>query len=403
MREEYRITTIYLGLVASLLFIVLSVHTHIYICIYTSYKMATFTADDVNKQIELYREKLEQLKIKKLKKYDNINNNSNNEKEREAYIEKLDNIIETRIIDAESKANKLLQSQNNVNKYNPYKVLNLSDDKKLKKKQEYHNKNNNNSNATNNNNLNKDTTTTSSIKWSQLFENPNLPLVIDAGCGSGKFLLRFAWEGNINNNNNNNDISIKNNNMNFLGIEIRKGLVDIAMNYRNTLGYEKNVCYIHSEFNTKFILENLSKYPGKVNILCCQMPDPRFKKNMKRRGKKKLTLERIIQPSLVSAIGTVLDPINGVVYVSSEYEEVHLDMKECFLNNKKFRLANMTEINELYFARNSSQYHTCSEANTESTNLISNPFGCETERELYLRENKQNMKIWRMVFHLNND
>ena len=78
--------------------------------------MATFTADDVNKQIELYREKLEQLKIKKLKKYDNINNNSNNEKEREAYIEKLDNIIETRIIDAESKANKLLQSQKNVNK-----------------------------------------------------------------------------------------------------------------------------------------------------------------------------------------------------------------------------------------------------------------------------------------------
>ena len=58
MREEYRITTIYLGLVASLLFIVLSVHTHIYICIYTSYKMATFTADDVNKQIELYREKI---------------------------------------------------------------------------------------------------------------------------------------------------------------------------------------------------------------------------------------------------------------------------------------------------------------------------------------------------------
>ena len=78
-----------------------------------------------------------------------------------------------------------------------------------------------------------------------MFENPNLPLVIDAGCGSGKFLLRFAWEGNINNNNNNNnnDISIKNNNMNFLGIEIRKGLVDIAMNYRNTLGYEKCLLY----------------------------------------------------------------------------------------------------------------------------------------------------------------
>ena len=62
------------------------------------------------------------------------------------------------------------------------------------------------------------------INWGKLFSVPDRPLVIDAGCGPGKFLLRFAWEGVAR------DHAISN--LNFLGIEIRRGLVDMAMRYR---------------------------------------------------------------------------------------------------------------------------------------------------------------------------
>jgi len=364
--------------------------------------MATLTINDVERQIESYRIKLQTLKIGKLKKFDA---RKNNKVSREEFIEHIDSIIEARVADAEDKAQKLICAHNDATKYDPYRVLNLSGDDKFNHKQEYlsntskdrelslNKKNVNNNNNSNNSSSDTIKTPGTNIDWSQVFENPNNPLIIDAGCGHGKFLLRFAWEGQ-----NGKQQTIAKD-KNYLGIEIRQGLVDIATNYRNKLGYQNNVSYIHAEFNTNFVLENLAKYPGRIEILCCQMPDPRFKKNMKRHGKKKLTVTRIIQPSLVSALATVLDPVNGVIYISSEYEEVHIDMKTCILNNGNFRLANMDEINNLYFSKYSSTYSACSEPNITPEKLISNPFGCETERELYLRENKKGNHIWRMVFH----
>ena len=113
--------------------------------------------------------------------------------------------------------------------------------------------------------------------------------------------------------------------------EIRKGLVDQAMQDRSKLEYQENVYYLHAEFDEEFVIEQLKHYPGTIEIFCCQMPDPRFEKNMRRRGRKKLTMQRIIRKSLVAALGTVLDPVKGIMYISSEYEEVMLQMRDASL------------------------------------------------------------------------
>ena len=63
----------------------------------------------------------------------------------------------------------------------------------------------------------------------------------------------------------------------FLGDEIRKGLVDQAMQDRTKLGYQGNVYYLHTEFDEEFVMKQLKHYPGTIEIFCCQM-DPRFEK-----------------------------------------------------------------------------------------------------------------------------
>ena len=362
--------------------------------------MATFSADGIRVNIELYQKKLELLKEEKLRNFDLTEQSSPNFTEkRRVYCSKLEHLIEKRLLDAREKAKIVLEPRLNsknskATAYDPYELLGL-DGGKLTNKQEYLEsvKNKTGNNLAQASDSQDPYMEDGKLDWSKLYENPNIPLVVDAGCGSGKFLMRFAWEGE-----NGNSTFAK---MNFLGIEIRKGLVDQAMQDRTKLGYQGNVYYLHTEFDEEFVMKQLKYYPGTIEMFCCQMPDPRFKKNMKRRGKKKLTTQRIIRKSLVEALGSVLDPAKGIIYISSEYEEVMLQMNQCILsdNSHYFRLATVEEIERLYFGQ-STNYDKVSEKNLFPNNLVSNPFGCETERELFLRANRQDSMIYRLVAHV---
>ena len=367
--------------------------------------MATFSADAIRLNIESYKKKLEILKEDKLRKFDIAERSSPNYAEkRRAYCSKLENLIEKRLLDAKEKANIVLEPVHSATKkskeiaYNPYEVLGI-DDGKLTNKQEYLEsvKNKVGIHCAQTSDSRDSYINDGKLDWSKVYENPNNPLIIDAGCGSGKFLMRFAWEGK----NGNSTFSKKN----FLGIEIRKGLVDQAMQDRSKLGYQENVYYLHAEFDEEFVMEQLEHYPGTIEIFCCQMPDPRFEKNMRRRGRKKLTMQRIIRKSLVAALGTVLDPVKGIMYISSEYEEVMLHMRECILsdNSHCFRVATMEEIKRLYFGQSTKYDKVSDEKSLSPNNLVSNPFGCETERELFLRVNRQDSNIYRLVAHIKND
>jgi len=216
------------------------------------------------------------------------------------------------------------------------------------------------------------------IKWQALFEHPGRPLVVDAGCGSGKFLLRTAFEGVTS------DKSILNT-RNYLGVEIRRGLVEKANRYKDTLKLN-NVAYVHAEFDSVFVERVMKTYPGKILYFCCQLPDPRFQKNMRRSGKKKLTMERIVRPSLVLALASAMNSA-GRVYVSSEYKEVADDMKHQFLNQGDFQLTTQKELDELRFLQPEV-------ASGAPDRILNNPFGCETERELFLRRHKRPVFRW---------
>ena len=91
--------------------------------------------------------------------------------------------------------------------------------------------------------------------------------------------------------------------------------------------------------------------------------------------------------------------MTGRVYVSSEYEEVANDMKKCFLGHKDFRIAYCDEIARLLFLQRST-YSNRRWAEIDPECVHRNPFGCETERELYLRKNT-NSKVYRWVFSCN--
>ena len=352
--------------------------------------MATFTNIDCEKHLFLYRKKLEMLKVKKMEEYDQTNPSVLNES-REEYEARMDRVIVRRINNALEKMNTILnaaklplektqEAQENPDsdmdeKFDPYDVMGL-------KEEAYTNsKAGSSSSRPHNNNV---------VDWGKLFESPDRPLVIDAGCGPGKFLLRFAWEGVAR------DAAISN--LNFLGIEIRKGLVDMATRYRDQLKFN-NVAYLHAEFNDRFVKDVLATYPGEIKFFCCQMPDPRLEKNMKRRGKKKLTLKRIIGPTLVDALSKVMDPMTGRIYVSSEYEEVAEDMKTCFLAHKDFRIATREEVARLMFLQRST-YSNRRWVEIDPKKVHRNPFGCETERELFLRKNKKS-DVFRWVFSSN--
>ena len=79
--------------------------------------------------------------------------------------------------------------------YNPYEVLGIGDGK-LTNKQEYLEsvKNKVGINFAQTSDSRDSYVTDGKLDWSKLYENPNNPLIVDAGCGSGKFLMRFAWE-----------------------------------------------------------------------------------------------------------------------------------------------------------------------------------------------------------------
>jgi tRNA (guanine-N7-)-methyltransferase len=51
------------------------------------------------------------------------------------------------------------------------------------------------------------------LKWQETFEDPSLPLIIDLGCGSGRFLMVLQKQH-----------SIVQKKYNYLGIEIRKAV-----------------------------------------------------------------------------------------------------------------------------------------------------------------------------------
>jgi len=147
-------------------------------------------------------------------------------------------------------------------------------------------------------------------QWHVVFKDNTKPLLVDIGCGGGRFDLMFAK---------------RNPEMNVLGVDIRAPLVDRGNAWGAVAGIVDNVHF--AECNATVSMGRwLKSYAsggagGPVAMVAIQFPDPHFKTRHHKR--------RVVQPSLVRAVAEGLAP-GARVFLQSDVLEVSTDMREKF-------------------------------------------------------------------------
>ena len=181
------------------------------------------------------------------------------------------------------------------------------------------------------------------LEIEKVFADSRLPLHLDIGCARGRFLLKMAEQFPE---------------RNFLGLEIRKPLVEEA----NRLRDEANLSNLHYEFvNAMLALDQLlEKLPdGILQTVTIQFPDPWYKKKHAKR--------RMVNAELVETLARHLSS-EGKIFVQTDVEFLADEMFDLFRGNGSF-----------------------SEIETSE-----NPFPVKTEREQSVED--RNLPVYRKMF-----
>ncbi|KAH7849634.1 hypothetical protein Vadar_020716 [Vaccinium darrowii] len=198
-------------------------------------------------------------------------------------------------------------------------------------------------------------------KWSEVYRDPTLPLVVDIGSGSGRFLMWLAKR----------NLERNQDPKNYLGVEIRQKLVKRAEYWANELSLT-NIHFIFANATVSF-KELLSTYPGPLMLVSILCPDPHFKKKYHKR--------RVVQKHLVETIVDCVMP-GGQVFIQSDVLEVALDMREKF-DAFPDELLHVDKIDPDVL---------CDDEGW----LFSNPMGIRTEREIHAEY--EGAKIYRRLY-----
>lgn len=181
-------------------------------------------------------------------------------------------------------------------------------------------------------------------KWEDIFPDPSMPIMVDIGCGSGRFLMMLAKRNAKS--------------CNYLGLEIRHQLVSRAKLWTNELKL-KNLHFMVANATVSFGLL-LSTYPGPLRYVTILCPDPHFKVRHHKR--------RIVQRQLVDTIVNALVP-GGQVFLQSDVKEVAEDMKRQFDTKVGVSLIDELKANP--------------SIHDDEGWLLENPLGIRTEREIH--------------------
>lgn len=183
--------------------------------------------------------------------------------------------------------------------------------------------------------------------WQEVYQTMDRPLHLDIGCARGRFLLEMAQ---------------LHPDTNFLGVEIRQQLVELANCTKQEMGLS-NLHYLFGNMNSS-ARSLLSSLPSNsLQTISIQFPDPWFKKRHNKR--------RVVQPTLVEVLVRYLDG-GGKVFLQSDIEEVATEMRD------RFAICSQLV-----------QQH-------DTPWLSTNPLPVPTERELYVLE--QNLPVYRVLF-----
>ncbi len=180
----------------------------------------------------------------------------------------------------------------------------------------------------------------------EIFLDKKLPIHLDIGCARGQFLIKLAS---------------KEKKWNFIGLDIRKALIDAAEKERNQLQLD-NLKFLFCNANVS--LDSLLQNLGKANLqrVSIQFPDPWFKRRHKKR--------RVFNSSFLLILASHLKP-GSELFIQSDVFEVFKSM---------FDLINKSG----YFNNESKE------------RLIENPFGIATEREQFSLQKR--IVVYRSLF-----
>ncbi|XP_075519292.1 uncharacterized protein LOC142553154 [Primulina tabacum] len=180
--------------------------------------------------------------------------------------------------------------------------------------------------------------------WSLVYDDPTLPLMVDIGSGSGRFLIWLAKRNS----------GLKN----YLGLEIRPKLAKRAEHWVNELAL-RNIHFIFANATISF-KQLVATYPGPLVLVSILCPDPHFKKKHHKR--------RVVQKPLVESIVDDLVP-GGQVFIQSDILDVAVDMRNYFDGSS----------NKIIHIDRIDPNMPCDEEGW----LLSNPMGIRTEREIH--------------------
>ena len=154
----------------------------------------------------------------------------------------------------------------------------------------------------------------------EIFKNPKLPLHIDIGSASGDFLF---------------DLALDNNNWNYLGIEIRKKLINNAKK-KVTEELIPNLYFLFGNANNIFNDNHCKSLLNYLSSISFNFPDPWFKKRHFKR--------RVIQPELIKLLSNSMQD-GSKIFIKTDVKELFEYMNKTLLSNKNFKKLDIEELN----------------------------------------------------------
>lgn len=188
--------------------------------------------------------------------------------------------------------------------------------------------------------------------WAATYANPTLPLLLDVGCGSGRFALAVAARPSTT--------------VNVFGLEIRDKLVHRAREWATARGLEGRAAFAVGNATVSLPAGTLASYPGPLTTICVQFPDPHFKERHRKR--------RVVQPEMAAAAAAALAP-GGHVFLQSDVLEVAESMRAVF----ESAAGDVLEPAPEHGAAPAGGWGCWSDAGW----LADNPLGVPTEREVH--------------------